>query len=123
MKLVDPKTPEDQSPVLQLADQAEWRQAAETWRLPYWDFALRRSYNKNSACLPEIAMFEGDPFKGNSGSNDPKIPTPLIPISANNPLYSFKFPLKQGEKLSDYGLTDIVDRNGVTILPVSVWMR
>lgn len=121
MELVDSKTPEDKSPVPP-AERNNWRKAAETWRLPYWDFALRRPNNNfnnvNHICLPDVALYEGNPLKGNSGSNNPTIPAPLTPISSENPLYSFKYPLKPGEKLSDYGITDIT-RDGIRVVPVS----
>ena len=118
MQLVDPKTPNDISPI-PVEQRPSWRQAAETWRLPYWDFALRRSYNQNSASLPQVALTETNPLADNSSSPNPTIPIPSIPFSAENPLYAFRYPLKQGEKLSDYGMTDMFER-GVRVLPVSI---
>ncbi|KAI0850711.1 common central domain of tyrosinase-domain-containing protein [Daldinia vernicosa] len=32
---------------------SEWNEAADTWRLPYWDWAQRQTYN-NSFSLPEV---------------------------------------------------------------------
>lgn len=121
MQLVDPATPTSVSPI-PIGQRPEWRTAAETWRLPYWDFALRRTYNENSACLPKIALTETNPL-GDSSISTPTLPLPLIPISPENPLYAFRYPLKEGEKLTDYGMTDIFDRRGVRVVPVSISSR
>ena len=118
MQLVDPKTPNDISPI-PVEQRPSWRKSAETWRLPFWDFALRRSYNQNSACLPQVALTETNPLAGNNSSPNPTIPTPSIPFSAENPLYAFRYPLKPGDKLSNYGMADLSDR-GVTYLPVCI---
>ena len=87
----------------------DWKVAAETWRLPYWDFALRRSYNQNMACVPQQALIDGDPLSPLTTG----VGLPTIPKYPDNPLYAFRYPLPPGKKLSDYG---IVNTGG---LPVS----
>ena len=81
----------------------DWKVAAETWRLPYWDFALRRSYNENSACVPQQALIDGDPLSPlTTGVGFP--PLPAIP---DNPLYAYKYQLPSGEKLEAYGIVNL----------------
>ncbi|KAF8453108.1 hypothetical protein BGX38DRAFT_1268878 [Terfezia claveryi] len=69
----------------------KWKTAAENWRLPYWDSALRRSNNHvdgmDNCCLPDIALNEIL-----ESSNDP------------NPWYAYDFPGGQSgiPDLSDY---------------------
>ena len=89
-----------------------WREAAETWRLPYWDPAVRRSYNDDAACIPKACMdemrastdFHNDPF----GTMD----------WVENPLHSYRYPLREGETLKQYGMEDIMKDDKV-VVPVS----
>ncbi|KAI3577567.1 common central domain of tyrosinase-domain-containing protein [Fusarium oxysporum f. sp. albedinis] len=42
---------------LNSAQAAEWEEAADTWRLPYWDWARKQKYNEKYS-LPEVLMFK-----------------------------------------------------------------
>jgi len=107
MKYVNPNTPDSQTPIPK-PQREDWRRSAETWRLPYWDFALRRDYNNNGACIPRICMIDGDPLKAPSASGGiPPLPGPTLPPVNNNPFYAFKYPLNQGETLAQYGIVNI----------------
>ncbi|KAF8453105.1 hypothetical protein BGX38DRAFT_1329258 [Terfezia claveryi] len=101
MQLTDPDDPEYLlSNVTDSGELNKWKTAAETWRLPYWDFALRRSNNrvngKDFCCIPNAALNE---FL--DSSNEP------------NPFYAFVFP---GE---GSGLPDLTDRD----FPMSIQRR
>ena len=98
----------------------DWKVAAETWRLPYWDFALRRSYNKNRACVPQQALIDGDPLLPFTMG----VGLPKLPGDRGNPLYAYKYPLAKGEKPSKYGIERITfqpreDSDVMITLPVS----
>lgn len=93
----------------------EWKLAADTWRLPYWDFALRRSYNSNMACVPEAAMIDGDPLDATARSQS-DLGFTLKSIT-DNPLYAYRYPLPPGQNLSQYG---IVNTGG---LPLTIQQR
>ncbi|KAF8440565.1 hypothetical protein BGX38DRAFT_1144521 [Terfezia claveryi] len=63
MQLIDPDDPEYLlSNVTDSSELDKWELAAETWRLPYWDFALRRPNNhlkgEDYCCLPDLALEE-----------------------------------------------------------------
>ncbi|KAF8440568.1 hypothetical protein BGX38DRAFT_1261652 [Terfezia claveryi] len=63
IQLIDPNDPEYLlSNVTDPDELNKWKTAAETWRLPYWDFALRRSNNivngRDYCCLPDSALKE-----------------------------------------------------------------
>ena len=96
MDWVGPDSPNSPIPKEQRGD---WKVAAETWRLPYWDFALRRSYNKNNACVPQQALIDGDPLS--PLTMDVGLPTLQYP---DNPLYAYKYRLPAGKTLKDYGI-------------------
>ena len=110
MRLVDPKSAD--SPI-DKKDRPDWLHAAQTWRMPYWDFALRRTYNGGKACVPEQAMIDCDPLVHLTASGEA---LPTFPFR-NNPLYAYKYPLRQGKTLEEYGIVD-VGTNGAT-MPVS----
>jgi len=96
LKFVDPSSTDSPIPV---GDRPNWKVAAETWRLPYWDFALRRSYNQGMASVPEQAMIDGDPLGPHATGLFPTPPT--IP---DNPLFAYRYPLRPGETLAAAGL-------------------
>ena len=98
LKFVDSSTPEKDSPI-PVSDRGNWRVAAETWRLPYWDFARRRSYNQQMACVPQQAMIDGDPLAVHATGLIS--PVPSIP---DNPLYAYRYPLRPGETPATYGI-------------------
>ncbi|RPB25948.1 Di-copper centre-containing protein [Terfezia boudieri ATCC MYA-4762] len=86
MRLIDPHDP--LYLLIDIKDPGElknWKTAAETWRLPYWDFALRRPNNhangQDYCCLPDLAIKEvfESPAPGTL-SNNP------------NPWYAYVFP-------------------------------
>lgn len=88
MQLIDPNDPEFLlSNVTDPAELKKWKTAAETWRLPYWDFALRRPNNRANGrdycCLPDFAlkeMFQSSAPEAKTLSNN------------QNPWYAYAFP-------------------------------
>ncbi|KAF8453107.1 hypothetical protein BGX38DRAFT_1179177 [Terfezia claveryi] len=88
MQLIDPNDPEYLlSNVTDSGELNKWKTAAETWRLPYWDFALRRPNNhvngKDHCSLPDFAL------KNVFQSSAPEAST----LSNNqNPWYAYDFP-------------------------------
>jgi len=100
MQLIDPDDPSYiLSSVTDLGELQEWKTAAETWRLPYWDFALRRPNNstriKNYCCLPDLAL---DDSKG----------------SDNRIWYAYAYPGGQSD------LDDVSDDDGNVVIPVGI---
>lgn len=59
-----------------------FREAASTWRLPYWDWA------KNPR-MPDLLRY-------------PKFQIKMVGITIDNPLYKFKMP--NGKKMGAYGV-------------------
>jgi len=100
MQLIDPKYPKYiLSNVTDPGELQKWKTAAETWRLPYWDFALRRPNNsaggKNYCCLPDIALDDSEK-------------------SGNGIWYAYAYPDGQS------GLEDSLDKNGKVRIPVGI---
>ena len=105
----DSPIPKDERP--------DWLPAAETWRMPYWDFALRRTYNGGKACVPEQAMIDGDPILPITVSASGVKLFPTLPAFPNNPLYAYRYPLRPGKTLKEYGVVDVETEDGT--MPVS----
>lgn len=88
-----------------------WHHAADTWRLPYWDPAVRRAYNNNGACIPE-AMMAAELTSGSAsipiGSGIPGFPN-------RNPFYAYEYP---DDNLEKYGMANVTDKNGKVLIPV-----
>jgi len=87
MQLIDPKDPEYLlSNITDPGELKKWKTAAETWRLPYWDFALRRPNNhvngKDYCCLPDFALKEMFQSSAPEANNQ-------------NPWYAYTYPGKQ----------------------------
>ncbi|KAF8422533.1 hypothetical protein EV426DRAFT_643363 [Tirmania nivea] len=88
MQLIDPNDPAYLlSSVTDPGELMKWKTAAETWRLPYWDFALRRPNNHASGqdycCLPEFTLkeiFQLSAQEASTLSDD------------QNPWYAYAFP-------------------------------
>jgi len=107
-------SPSSSDSPIPLKARGDWKVAAETWRLPYWDFALRRSYNQNMACVPQQALIDGDPLTP-LATGAGQLPT--LPPYPDNPLYAYRYPLPPGKTLKQYG---IVNTNG---LPLEIQKR
>ena len=91
IQLIDPNDPEYLlSNVKDPGELQKWKTAAETWRLPYWDFALRRPNNrvgtKNYCCLPDYSLQEVLQSPAQEAS---------ILSSNVNPWYAYSYPDKQ----------------------------
>jgi tyrosinase len=68
---------------LSSADQSQWVAAAQQWRLPYWDFAVKQSYlNPPNYGVPEIFSQNTVTILDFNGSQ----------INVQNPLWSFSNP-------------------------------
>lgn len=98
MQLIDPDDPiYSLGSVTDPSELQEWKTAAETWRLPYWDFALRRPNNSTGGvdycCLPDLAL-------------DP-----------DNLWYAYDYPGGQSD------LKDVYNGNGQVIIPLSIQTR
>ena len=66
---------------------SEWRKAANLWRLPYWDWARRQSYNDEFA-LPYALTLDRVPIYPPEG----KV---IYPDPYPNPLWGFDNPEKE----------------------------
>lgn len=73
-------------------DQKAWREAADSWRLPYWDWALHSRVPK---LCDEPTIYLNAP-EG-------------LPSKIDNPLYRFKMPSNQ--PMSELGVTTVTDDN------------
>jgi len=73
-----PNFPED--------DRAEWQEAAENWRLPFWDWATQNS-------VPELCKYPTTLVPTADGLSEESIP---------NPLYQFRMP--NNKPMSTQGL-------------------
>ena len=84
--------------------QSAWKEAARTWRLPYWDWASR----KDTPGIPDIAMHPTI-----------KIDTPAFPHEPPYPNPMFKFSMPKGETMGKHGVPAVLDPHGLPI-PVSL---
>ncbi|TVY78681.1 Tyrosinase [Fusarium oxysporum f. sp. cubense] len=74
---------------LDSAQAAEWEEAADTWRLPYWDWARKQKYNEKYS-FPEVLMFKFVTIY------PPQKPEGLTDIT--NPFYEFRNPETENGK-------------------------
>jgi len=110
MSLVEPSS--TKIPIKDEERQA-WREAAETWRLPYWDPGVRRSYNDDYSCIPRSAMNE-------ISVDPPTNPGGPTLIFTENPLYAYRYPLIPPDNLKQHGMVDYLDpKTGDVTAPVS----
>lgn len=79
--------------------QAEWLKAAETWRLPFWDWAIKPMSKYISEPVLSISV-DGEQTK--------------LP----NPMYKFKMP--QDKTMGDYGVGDIRNPDTYKVLKVGL---
>ena len=91
MQLIDPADPQYLlGNVTGPGELGKWKTAAETWRLPYWDFALRRPNNRVSGrdycSLPDFALQEMFQSSAPEASTLP---------SNQNPWFAYNFPGQQ----------------------------
>ena len=78
--------------------------------MPYWDFALRRTYNGGMACIPQQAMVDSDPFPHFTVSASGIKLLPKLPPFPNNPLYAYRYPLQPGKTLQEYGIVNVTEK-------------
>ncbi|KIL88341.1 hypothetical protein FAVG1_08420 [Fusarium avenaceum] len=79
---------------LDTAQATEWRKAADTWRLPYWDWARKQKYNQQYA-LPEVLIF---PTTTTYPPSNPRGET-----NVENPFWGFQNPEKKDGKPRAFG--------------------
>ncbi|KAF4337286.1 hypothetical protein FBEOM_8875 [Fusarium beomiforme] len=72
----------------------EWGSAADTWRLPYWDWARKQKFNQKYS-LPEVTILPLITIY------PPKHPNGLIDVT--NPFYEFKNPETENGKPRAFG--------------------
>ena len=77
-------------------EQAAWKEAADTWRLPYWDWASNGSVPK-LGLQPEITV---------------TMP-PGVSLRIDNPLYQFKMP--NDKTMGSEGVVSIKGDEGVEL--------
>ena len=91
-------------------DQDEMFKAADTWRLPFWDWAMKKpTWNPDNPDDPEnripgtgpnvpfIVTLKKVPVRTKTGSADP----------VDNPMFNFALP--KNKKFGDYGVKDDKD--------------
>ena len=105
MQFIDPNTSTADSPIPK-AERESYREAAETWRLPYWDFANMKPYNNEKMSIPKC-FSTGDLTQMGHASDTLKIIAPQWLTYKHNPLYTFEYPFK-GQSPANFGLKDVI---------------
>lgn len=94
---------DDSNPLSEL-DRAAFVEAAETWRMPYWDMLAKRPFNEinrvTGMCVPKCASTELLADTGRAWEALTKLAEEYNsvadwlkkPENAKNPLYSYEFP-------------------------------
>src|SRR5437762_4540489 len=79
---------------------AELRKAADTWRLPYWDWGMQKpdwhdktNRSKFGPNVPEVVTLPKVPVRGRTGGM----------VIMNNPMW--KFQLQGGDTMGNHGIT------------------
>ncbi|KAI9370619.1 common central domain of tyrosinase-domain-containing protein [Aspergillus egyptiacus] len=78
-------------PIFPREARAEWEQAANAWRLPFWDWGLTTS-------VPELSKYPTTVVPTPDGKGEERIP---------NPLYQFRMP--NNKPMSAHGMDDFKD--------------
>lgn len=109
MDMVDPKS---KTSFIPEEDRKDFVDAAETWRLPFWEFANKRKYNEGEMAIP-FCTASGDLNEiGHATDALKSIPLGVQWLNTHqpslmNPLYSFKYLWAEGKQPSDYGVEGV----------------
>src|SRR4051794_31530757 len=104
------------------AKRKEWRKAADTWRLPYWDWAVKKSRPNPS---PEDPNARKTVYDLPIIARNPRIEvldyTSLVGATTeiDNPMYQFKIP--GGVNMGSLSVNDMQQRdanNDIITIPV-----
>ncbi|KAI0398042.1 Di-copper centre-containing protein [Xylariaceae sp. FL0594] len=82
--------------------QSKWQSYAATWRLPYWDWALKKTRDGKTSPVYDIPLIAKEPRIGVYDLSDG---TSVVYI--DNPMYKFTMPGKA--PMHEYGVLDVVD--------------
>jgi tyrosinase len=87
----------------------ELHSAADTWRLPYWDWAMQKPDWKNKANgrrgpnVPQVITLPKVPVRGRTGGM----------VIVDNPMW--KFALQNGDTMGQHGIPDVVENEPVSL--------
>ncbi|RYP56444.1 hypothetical protein DL770_010828 [Monosporascus sp. CRB-9-2] len=88
-------------PKLPLDKQQEWLDAAQTFRLPYWDWAEKKK--RGGSDIYDVPVITKDPRIEVVNLNDG-----TTPVFIDNPMYKFKMP--NDERMGCSGVSDVQDK-------------
>ncbi|KAK4674167.1 hypothetical protein QC763_118030 [Podospora pseudopauciseta] len=111
VKQVIPQLPEDK--------QHEWTDAAATWRLPYWDWAQKKTREGQDETLYDVPLITKQPRIGVIDLKDG-----VTVFYIDNPMYKFTMP--DEERMGCFGISDIQDtdaNNNITTIPAQATSR
>ncbi|KAK4185474.1 common central domain of tyrosinase-domain-containing protein [Podospora australis] len=89
-------------PQLPKAEQQKWTTASDTWRLPYWDWAQKKSRAGKNDPIYDVPLIAQEPRIGVLDLNDG-----VTEVYIDNPMYKFTMP--NNEKPGGFGISDIQD--------------
>ncbi|KAK0718697.1 common central domain of tyrosinase-domain-containing protein [Apiosordaria backusii] len=107
IKQVIPQLPADK--------QQEWKDAAATWRLPYWDWAQKKTREGQDQPLYDVPLITKQPRIGVIDLKDG-----VTVFYIDNPMYKFTMP--DNERMGCFGINDIQDtdsKNNIMTIPFS----
>jgi len=89
-------------PKLPATSQSAWTDAANSWRLPYWDWAQKKTRPGKSSPIYDVPLIAKEPRIGVYDLNDG-----VTVVYIDNPMYKFVMP---GNKpMYEYGVTNVPD--------------
>ncbi|KAI1131069.1 Di-copper centre-containing protein [Nemania abortiva] len=87
-------------PQLPESDRKKWTDAANTWRLPYWDWAQKKTREGKDKPIYDVPLITKDPR-----IEVVNLKTPATTFYMDNPMYKFTMPKNKAMGL--YGISDI----------------
>ncbi|KAK0712469.1 common central domain of tyrosinase-domain-containing protein [Lasiosphaeria miniovina] len=90
-------------PQLPKDERKDWTDAANTWRLPYWDWAEKKTRAGNDDPIYDVPLITQDPRIAVINLKDPKGADSEYYV--DNPMYKFTMPHKKA--MGEYGVHDI----------------
>ena len=89
-------------------EQIALRPVVDHWRLPYWDWAVRKDETTERLSVPELFRLPTVEIEGPNGR-----------VTIDNPLHRFKFPLDEDGTID--GISEIIEPEGQTVPVCTLW--
>jgi len=121
---VKPKTEEEEQKSIIPADyRADYLEAFETWRLPFWDLATTKPHNHGGLCIPKATAFPtlskemGHAWEALTDEKVKDVAPQWLAEHKDNPLYAYRYP-SDSEKFG-LAVTRLINKTATSRHPLA----